>query len=219
MWRLSKSMTGVAMLVVLAGGCGSTGGAGGDDALVLQFVQWDNTNITQADAVSESSADVDVVQDLCTGATSTPEPFTQTVINAVFHNNEGSDIRLEGYTTEIGDKRLTQSNIVNGTVSATLTGGRCSNQAQKRCVVDNDCALGAGTCDHSDTRVVGIVLFDFLGKDLIRTVALQHPEVIGQATPLKVTFFGSDPNRTFQTFANYTVTFGNFDNCKTSGGP
>lgn len=215
MWRLSKSMTSVAMLVVLAGGCGSTGGAGGDDALVLQFIQWDNTNITQADAVSESSADVDVVQDVC--AAGAGERFTQTVINAIFHNNEGSDILLEGYTTEIADKRLTQSNIVNGTLSAALTGGRCSNQ--ERCVIDNDCGLGGGTCTHSDTKVVGIVLFDFIGKELIRTVSLQHPEVLGQAIPLKVTFFSSDPNRTFRTTANYLVTFGDFDNCTTSGGP
>jgi len=222
MRRLSRLMTGVTVLAVLAGGCGSTGGLnGGNDALVLQFIQWDNTGITQADSVGESNADVDVVQDLCpsgTGGAPTPEPFTQTLINAVLQNNEGSDIQLQHYSTEIGDPRLSQSDIVNGTLTANLTGGRCANGTQQ-CFTDADCALGvSGSCQHSQTTVTGIVLFDFVGKEFIYTVSLDHPEVLGQATPLKVTFFGSDPNRSFQITASDLVTFEDYNNCTSSGG-
>jgi len=220
MRRLSRLMAGVAMLAVLAGGCGSTGGAGGDDTLVLQFIHWDNTGLTQADSVGESNADVDVVQDLCrsgTGGVPTPEPFTQTLVNAIFQNNEGSDIRLQHYSTEIGDPRLSQSNIVNGALTRNIPGGRCPSGLA--CVIDSDCGSGlAGSCQHSQTTVSGIVLFDFVGKEFIRTVSLDHPEVLGQATPLKVTFFGSDPNRSFQVIARYLVTFENYNNCTSSGG-
>jgi hypothetical protein len=62
------------------------------------------------------------------------------------------------------------------------------------------------------------VIVDFLGKAVIRLVGRDHPEVLGQVIPLKVTFFGSDPNRSFQISANYLVTFGDFDNCSTSSG-
>ncbi len=216
MRRLSRLMTGVAMLAVLAGGCGSTGGAGGDDALVLQFIQWDNTGLTQADSVGQSSADVDVVPDLCPGGTT--EPFTQTAINAIFQNNEGSDILLQSYSTQIGDPRLSQANITNGVLSTSLTGKRCAGTGAQ-CFIDSDCVVGVvGSCQPTQTTVSDIVLFDFLGKAFIQTVSLEHPEVLGQTTPLKVTFFGSDPNRSFQVSANYLVTFGNFDNCTTSTG-
>jgi len=219
MRRLSRLMTGVAILALLAGGCGSTGGAGGDDALVLQFIQWDNTGLTQADSVSESSADVDVVQDICiSGDTPTAEPFTQTVINAIFQNNEGSNILLQSYSTQIGDPRLSQANITNGALSTSLPGKTCAGTGAP-CFIDSDCALGVvGSCMPTQTTVSGIVLFDFLGKAFIQTVSIDHPEVLGQVTPLKVTFSGSDPNRSFQISANYSVTFGDFDNCTTSTG-
>ena len=218
MRRLSRLITGIAVLTMLEGGCGSTGGPAGDDALVLQFIRWDNTLITQADAVGESRADVDVMQDICssgTGGTPVAEPFTQTLINAIFRNNEGSDILLLGYKTEIADPRLVQSNISNGHLSTNITGGRCANN--QKCATDSDCGL-AGACVHRETTVSGIVLYDFLGKAVVATVAQEHPEVIGQAIPLKVTFFGSDPNRSFEITANYQVTFGDFDNCQTSLG-
>ncbi len=70
---------------------------------------------------------------------------------------------------------------------------------------------------HSQTTVTGIVLYDFVGKAVVATVSQQHADVLGQAIPLKVTFFGSDPNRSFQTSANYLVTFGDYDNCSMSG--
>jgi hypothetical protein len=222
MRRLSRMMAGMAMLVFLVDGCGSTGGAGGDDALVLQFIQWDNTNLTQADQVRESSADVDVVQDICSVTNGVPtfEPFTQTLINAVFQNNEGADILLQGYSTQISNQLLAQADIPTpqtpGNLSTTITGGRCSNGA--KCVINNDCGLIGGTCDHTETTVSAIVLFDFFGKAIVATVAQEHPEVLGQATPMTVTFFGSDSTRSFQITVNYLVTFADFDNCASGGG-
>lgn len=220
MGRLSRLIT-VAVLVVLAGGCGSTGGAGGDDALVLQFIQWDNTGLTQADSVGETNADVDVIQDLCPPIPpGTGEPFTQTVINAIFLNNEGADILLQGYSTKIGDPRLAQADIPtphsSGQLSVNITGGRCSNG--EKCVTNNDCGLIGGTCSHTETTVSGLVLFDFFGKEIVRTVSQEHPEVLGQVTPMKVTFFGNDSTRSFQVTVSYTVTFGDFDNCTTTSG-
>ena len=215
MWRLSRLMTSVTVLAVLASGCGSSGNAGGDDALVLQFIQWDNTGLTQADSVGQSSADVDVIQDLCPGTPPTPEPFTQTVINAIFQNNEGADIQLQGYRTEIAEPLLAQTNITNGVLTAAITGGRCA-ASQRQCFSDNDCGGGFGTCQHTPTTVSGIVLFDFIAKAVVATVSQSHPGVLGQAIPLKVTFFGADPTRSFQIAANYLVTFADFDNCMAS---
>ena len=224
MRRLSRIMTGVAMLAVLGGGCGSTNGAGGNDALVLQFIQWDNTGLTQADSVGESSADVDVVQDECiSSGQATAEPFTQTVINAIFMNNEGADILLQGYSTKLGDPRLFQANITNGALGTNITGGRCASTNAK-CAIDNDCSLGGGalgSCLHTETTVSGIVLFDFQAKAFLDAFIFgqpQHLDVLGQAIPMTVTFFASDPNHSFQISVNYTVTFGDFDNCPASTG-
>jgi len=221
MRRLSRLVTGVALLAVLAGGCGSTGGAGGDDALVMQFIQWDNTGITQADSVNESSADVDVILNLCP-PDGTPEPFTQTSINAIFQNNEGSDIQLQAYSTQIHFQTtdpqaladLARANIPNGALSTSLQGKTCGGTGA-RCFVDSDCALGVvGSCQPNQTTVSGIVLVDIFGKAVIS----QYPGVFYQATPVTVTFSGSDPNRSFQISVNYQITFGDFDNCTTSSG-
>src|SRR5262249_20688461 len=100
---LCKSMTAMALLTAIVVGCGSTA----HDRLVFRFVRWDGEGITQEDSVGESSADVDVVQDCCTfnpdGSCATFEPITQTTINAIFSNEEASDIRLESYTVHVED--------------------------------------------------------------------------------------------------------------------
>jgi hypothetical protein len=187
----------IGVVAVVLSGCGSTA----DDRLVLRFLRFDNTNIDQADAVRQTSADVDVIQDLCSdamGGAPTAEPFTQTTINAVFQNEEGADIFLHAYTMDIGNARLSQANIpgpdASGNLGVTLPG-------------------------LTETTVSGIVLFDFVGKDIVFTVATQHPEVLGQPIPVHVTFFGrDDADRSFQVTANYLVTFGNFDNCMSSSG-
>jgi hypothetical protein len=219
MRRLGSALTQTALLAVLATACGSTA----EDRLVLQFIRFDGSGITQADQVRETSADVDIAVELCPAAMGDVpmiEPFTQTIINAVFQNQEGSDILLDGYTTEISDPRLSQANITNGKITANIVGGRCSSQADKPCAVDADCLFGAtiATCVHSETTVSSILLFDFFGKGVIQAVGNAHPEILGQAMTVTVNFFGSDPNRPQQTSASYTVTFADFDNCPSTTG-
>jgi len=202
----------VAVLATLAAGCGSTSG---DDALVMQFVRWDSESLTQSDQVRESSADVDVVQDCCMFATDgsceMAEPITQTVINAVFRNQEAADIHMDSYVVHFNDSRSGVADYT-GSLSAVLQGGRCASASMQTCVVDADCGL-SGSCVHTNTSVNGIVLFDFLTK------AAVNPAIYGQATSITVTFFASDPNQSLTSAVGYVATFGDFDNCQaTTGG-
>ena len=217
---LFRSVTGLALLASLVSACGSTS----SDRLIFRFIRWDNTGITQPDSVGEGSADIDVVQDVCTAGTMggppTFEPFSNTIINAVFRNEQASDIRFDGYTTEISDKRLAQANVTNGELTATIPGGRCST-VDRACGSDDDCVVSgtAGTCTHSETTVSGIVLVDLLAKvGVIQPVAELHPDILGRSLTITVTFFGSDANQSFETAATYTVVFADFDNCSTSTG-
>ena len=72
MQRLCGFITGTVLMTVLWSGCGSTSN---DDQLVMQFISFDNTGITQEDSVGETSAFVDNVQE-------TPCPGTQ--VNELF---------------------------------------------------------------------------------------------------------------------------------------
>jgi len=197
MRRLCRWAMSIGVLAGVLIGCGSTA----DDRLVLRFLRFDNTNIDQADAVRETSADIDVFQDFCSdvmGGSLTAEPFTQTTINAVFQNEEAADIFLHAYTTDIGNARLSQANIPTP---------------------DSSGNLGITLPGRTETTVSGIVLFDFVGKEVVRLAAVDHPEVLLQTIPVHVTFFGrDDADRSFQVTANYLVTFGNFDNCTASSG-
>src|SRR5262249_6717505 len=143
---LSRSMTGAALLAVLAAGCGSTNGD--DERLVLQFLHWDSAGLTQADAVSESSAEGDVVQECCMfamdGSCAMAEPFTQTVINAVFRNQEASDIRLDSYVVHFNDSMSGVADYT-GSLSTMLPGGRCLSPSAQSCAVDQDCAASGST--------------------------------------------------------------------------
>jgi len=101
-----------------------------------------------------------------------------------------------------------------------LIGGRCSN-VDRQCGSGADCVAlggGLGTCEHRDTTVPGFVLFDFLGKAAVATLAREHPQVAGQNFPMRVTFFGRDATRSWETSAGYNVTFGDYDNCKSDSG-
>lgn len=219
MWWLFRSVTGLALLGSLLSACGSTG----SDRLIFRFIRWDNTGISQPDAVSELSGQIDVVQTLCTtgstGGDATVEPFSNTIINAVFRNEQASDIRLDSYLTQISDKRLAQANLPPQAISANIVGGQCSN-SDRSCGSDSDCSTGTGqgTCTHGETTVSGIVLVDLTGKVLIESVAQLHPEILGQSLSISVTFFGSDANQSFETTAAYKVIFANFNNCTTTGG-
>jgi len=208
-----RSVTALALLAALASGCGSTA----SDRLVFRFLNWDSTGLNQADSVRPASADVDVVPQLVclSGGTAMSEPFTQTIINAVFQNEEASDIRLEGYVVHFNDGRFGVGDG-GGSTTADIIGGRCTNNSDKQCADDTDCSLVGitGTCAHSQTTVSGLVLVDFAAKAAVQS----HPELWYVATSLTVTFFGSDPNQSFETSAGYVVTFGDFDNCMTTTG-
>jgi hypothetical protein len=209
MRRLCRSVTIIALLAALWVGCGSTGS---DDDLVMQFLRFDNTGLTQTDAVGPTSGDIDVVQDCCmfadNGSCATVEPFEQTKINAVFQNNEAADIRLTGYTVDIGPTSGT--GVVSNTISANLVGGRCLS-SDTHCASDNDCLIGGvsvpGSCKHTETTVTGILLFDIETK----------LHVIPGTYNVAITFAGSDPNQVFKVSTSYVATFLNFDNCSTTG--
>ena len=218
---LCRSVAVMALVAVVAPGCGSTTAT----TLIFQFVNWDNSGLTQEDSVGEASAEVDSVQDCCMvnldGSCGSIEPFTPTLINAVFINEQGSDIKLEGYTIHFDDPNSGIGDI-EGSLSANIIGGRCSVSADTPCGTDADCAAimtntGGGatmaaTCTHAETTVSGIHLF------AIATKVLVNPALYGFQTSITVTFFGSDPNQSFQTDAHYVVEFGDFDHCTTSTG-
>lgn len=208
MRRLCRSVTMVALLGALWVGCGSTGSS---DSLVLQFIAFDGTGITQADKVRETSADVDTTVDCCTlnpdGSCATIEPFTQTGINATFQNNEAADITLNGYTVNVGPN--SGVGVFQGELSATLLGGRCVG-FDVACTSNNDCAQlstgGSGStiaCLHSETTASGILLFDFDTK----------LHVIPGTYNVAITFFASDAVRLFQVDTSYVVRFDDFNNC------
>lgn len=209
--RLGRSLAVLTGLAMLSVGCGDTGGA---DRLVFQLTGFNGDSLRQADAVRSTGADVDVFQGVCGTAQSlTPEPFTQTLINAVFENQQASDIRVEGYTVHVNDSRIGLGDS-SGTITGTVQGGRCSSQVDRSCANDDDCVQGTtiGTCTHQSTTISSIVLFDIAAKLQVSG----QPELWGQALPVTITFLASDANQSFQTRGSYLVTFGNFDNCSST---
>ncbi len=199
---LCRRMMGAALLAALAAGCGSTSG---DDALVLQFVGFDSGGITQADSVRDNSADVDILQRTCPSGT--PEPFTQTIINATFRNNEAADLHLQQVAIAVGSLAP-----ITHQLDGDLPGGRCSGIDQE-CSADADCisasSTTAGSCVHTEKTITGILLFDFSDKQRF----LFQPGTYN----VTITFFASDSVHTFQTSTAYTVTFDNYNNCTTAG--
>src|SRR6202158_1557952 len=117
---LCRSVTAMAFWGALSVGCGSSAGA----RLVLRFIHFNNTGLTQKDAVGQNSADVDVVQDVCRqGVTLTAEPFTETAVNAVFKNEGASDIRLSQYSVRVGGR--SGFGTLQPNISANISGGTC----------------------------------------------------------------------------------------------
>jgi len=216
MRRLVKSITFLALLAIVVGGCGSTTGGDGNDATIIRFVSFDGLGLTQADSVRASSADVDVVQNLCemTGMngemnTFSEEPFTQTVANATFRNDQKLDIHLNGYTMHIDDPDVGIGDL-SYAMSGTIVGGRCSNLPDRSCASDPECIVGLsrGTCTFSETTVTGLLLVDFDTKE---HVALS---VYGRGLPVEIVFTGNDVvGNNYSVRANYTLTFANFCNC------
>jgi hypothetical protein len=210
LWR----MMGAVLLAAVVTGCGSTSG---DDALVLQFVSFDSTGITQADSVRENSADVDILQDKCCSVQDCslwkPELFTQTIINATFRNNEAADLHLQQVVIAVGSLAT-----ITHQIDGELRGGRCSSSIDQQCSADADCISTSsttgggtsGTCTHTETTINGILLFDFSDKQRF----LSRPGTYN----VTITFFASDPVHSFQISTGYTVTFDDYDNCSVTGG-
>lgn len=208
---LCGTVTVVGLLTLIAG----CGGSADDDRLILRFISFNGVGIDQADSVRANSADVDVEPGICEvddEGNLVFEPFTQTVVNALFLNEQSSDIRLERVVVDPGPR--TGLAPIEQTITANIPGGRCDNIPERRCTVNNDCFSEdeVGNCLHTETLVPGILLFDFLAK------AAVNPEIYGEATNVKVSFFGSDDTEdTFFVETGYPVTFANFDNCEAGG--
>lgn len=204
---LCGRMMGAALLAAVVVGCGSTSG---DDALVLQFVRFDSSGITQADAVGETSADVDILRECCVevveGLCTNPEYFTQTLINATFRNNEAADLRLQQVVIAVGPAGSLAT--ITHQIDGELRGGRCSN-IDRQCSADAECVSAAsttaGSCLHTETTINGILLFDKSDKQRF----ISQPGTYN----VTITFFAFDPVHDFQTSTGYTVTFDDFDNC------
>ena len=200
MWRLC----GLFLVAILAWSCGSTGN---DDRQVFEFLRFDNTGLTQQDAMRETSADVDNLQDCCeaTGQQCTAyEPFTNATVNAVFRNMEAADIHLERVVIDTGPR--TKFGVITRNISGVIPGGRCPSGAS--CVSDTDCAAAGenaevGDCFHAETTLGAVLLFDVFDKQHIPT----------GTDNVRISFFASDPHRSFEARTSYVVTFADFNNC------
>ncbi len=205
-------LSGMCVVVLAVAGCGS---GGGDDS-VMQFQGFNSTDITQSDAVRQTSADVDVCLGLC-GATLSAEPYTQTTINAVFVNSGKADIVLDRYTVSVPGSGVPD---VERSISARLVGGRCVNDAQQKCASDNDCQLSQ--CQRSESTV-NLLLYDFQFKSLVvegqcpfdpDTGQFTGGTVISRTFDAFITFSGEDEaNRRFTVETAYVSTFNDFNNC------
>lgn len=211
MRRFSMSVSSMALLTALVAGCGSS--TNDEGRLVMRFVQFNGVGLMQADNVTPNSANVDVVPTICAvdqqGLPTAFETFTETLINAVFLNEQKSDILLDSVTIDAGPN--TGLGVIEQTIAANLPGGKCSQNSDQSCATDADCFLGV--CQHSETTVTGILLFDFQAK------AAVLPSVYGQAQNITITFSGNDDRgRTFTVSRGYVVTFDDFNNCSTMAG-
>jgi hypothetical protein len=219
-------VTGVALVAVLIAGCGSSGGSEGDDRLVLRFLGFDSSNITQVDKVGPTSADIDVQQDLCTtGGTSTSttfEPFENARINANFLNMQASNMYINRVRIDFGPHSGLGANGVRdrdyGPTGVLIPGGLCTD-GTTACGVNSDCSGTSSTgttstCTHTQAAVTGLMLIDVDDKYHI------SPDIIGQTTNVTITFFADDDtDRSFQLTTHYDIVFADYDNCsKTTGG-
>ena len=137
----------------------------------LRFIEFNGDDLTQADAVNSNGANVDVVPSVCQvdefGNPTSFEVFTQTIINAVFINEQASDILLQHVTIDPGPNSGLSK--IEESISANIVGGRCSAAADKPCATDADCTGSSGTplgtCEHAETTVSSILLFGFGSKN------------------------------------------------------
>jgi hypothetical protein len=197
--RWAYGITAAVLAGWLITGCGSDAG----DQLVLQFLRFQQPPNTQLDSIGATSAQVDVVLNVCPNGST--EPFSNTFATAVFQNNEGADITLDTITIDV-----TKAGVVPPVVRSTTSpviGGRCSNDGSK-CALNSECL---GTCTHTETDVT-FLLFDGGGlspgiKDHITTPGTYD---------VPITFSGSDGEARFTVRAVLTVDFNDFDHCSSS---
>lgn len=217
MRRLTVTSIVVLGLCAALGGCGSDAG----DRLVLSFVGFGPGEVEQADAVLGTHAEVDVCQFLCDDLTA--EPFTQTTVTATFVNRGKSDIFLDRYTVFAEGSGI---DPITRSIGRIIPGGRCTNDPQKPCALDNDC-VGA-TCLRRETDV-DLLFYDFDFKQRVIVgrcpslsvdpdtgeVTLIPGQVIPQTLGTRVSFSGvDDSNERFTVTVDYVSTFDNFDNCE-----
>jgi hypothetical protein len=196
--RWLNRLTAAAMVASFLAGCGS--GAG--DRLVLQFLGFEDPENGQADGVSATHAEVDVVPSICPDGS--VEPFFETAAVAAFVNQSGSDILLDRIDI---DPRAAGAAQVRRNVSAIAFGRRCSGTGDT-CAVDADCGAGGlGACQSSTSRV-SFLMFDFSTKALVSVGTFDVP----------ITFSGEDASgERFTVRTSLTVTFEDFANCESSG--
>jgi hypothetical protein len=214
-------VTGVALVAVLIAGCGSSGGSEGDDRLVLRFLGFDSSSITQVDKVGPTSADIDIQQDLCTtgGTASGYEPFENARINANFLNVEAANMYVNRVRIDFGPHSGLGANGVRdrdyGPTGVLIPGGRCSDGTS--CGIDSDCtsasSTGTATCTHTQAALTGVMLIDVDDKLHI------SPDIWGQTTNVTITFFADDDaGRSFQITTHYDIVFADYDNCSSTTG-
>lgn len=223
----------IGMLVVVATmgvvGCGSDSydesGFGGG---TLQFVGFTNAGLDQSDKIRPASADVD----LCATACNCPgfcsldtvfdvQALQQSLVNAIFRNVGKADIVLDSYWVEIDPAAGVAPKQYP--LSTLLRGGACSDNPDVSCATDSDC--GDGTCDHTDSIVAGLVLYDFDTKEHLVRGFCPAPVadvdngfwvMVGdpgspQTYGVTVTFSGKDEaDHRFTVQTNYVSTFADF---------
>lgn len=157
---------------------GAVQGCHQSPSMPLRFVLFDASDIDQADFVDATSAEIDVVQDVCSSSgTPALEPFTPTTINVTLANDETTDIHLQQYTIDTGPR--TGLGVIERSLSTTVPA--------------------------TDEATIGIVLFDLNDKarvspdvygqplTAIITFAGTDPHRIVQASvPYTVTFDNLD---------------------------
>jgi hypothetical protein len=213
--------------IVLAFSLGSCGDSGfdtsnGGDQLVLQFTGFSAEQIEQADAVFETSADIDVCLGFCTqnifqSTDLEIEPYGSTRVLANFTNAGKSDILIDEYTVTIPNSGVPPR---KATISQRVFGRRCFDGSA--CASDFDC--GEGTCAQSESSF-DILLVDLVTKDLARVGECAEidfvnqviiPQTVVESTlQINITFSGSDnTGERFNLSAGYSGTFANYDNCE-----
>lgn len=219
--------------VMTLASCGSSGfdSDGGEDALTMQFLEFNDENIEQQDTIVATAAEVDVCPTICEFGEGGIfgdeefEQFTETFANAVFMNNGTADILLDQVTVSIP-----QSGIPSRTtnVAVLLPGGRCSNSPTTRCGLDSQCPGLGAICEQTETPV-GIQLFDFIIKELVRGDAVcpsvdpltglpTQGTVVPQTYQTNLTFSGSDASgKRFTVKSGLVASFFDANNCDNSG--